>query len=505
MMNFKQAILSISILALSSFSTFVAADTGLTLLSDSEMAAETGQGLVNLSYLAAGQAGNPMAGSSGVSFYTLGIEADVSVNANIKKLQLGCGGSNGANGCDIDIDNFSLGCIANSVGTCISLPATGRQINGAVTDNSVGNQSQMKDFLLSNPFFQFAIKNPNTASTREVVGIRIGAQNVSGPLSFGNINSFSGYLTANANLSMIGGNNVAVTCRYPASCVAPGADTKEMLNNGASSWGAPSTSCGFLCTRGNKGTPAGGYLGLGDDMILDIGLANIRYQEALVSYQTVNRTGIGVSLSGNRQTQAQLAGVNLAGVVNSIVYGNTDGSDTAGANPLELVDSDAGALVGAFGPTLLPLLRGGIADQIKRQMAQGLRIYNQSDTTNQTTINGKSDEQIHTDLNNYILPYNVSNLHQADINSPLFGISLQKEAIQYPGYAAAVARGWSLYMPNAFTLNINRPVATQYNAAGAITQQGLINDILQSSNARDGNIVGLEPSFRNCYGGLTFC
>lgn len=500
MMNFKQAILSISILALSSFSTFVAADTGLTLLSDSEMAAETGQGLVNLSYLAAGQSGNPMSGSSGVSFYTLGIEADVSINANIKKLQLGCGGSNGANACDIDIDNFSLGCIANSAGTCISLPATGRQINGAVSDNSVDNQSQMKDFLLSNPFFQFAIKNSDTASTREVVGIRIGAQNVSGPISFGNLNTFSGYLTAQANLIMGGGENVAVTCRYPASCVAPGADTNGIRNNGASSWGAPQTG-----TRGGKGTPSGGYLGLGDDMILNLGLAKIRYQEALVSYQTVNRTGIGVSLSGNRQTQAQLAGVNLAGVVNSIVYGNTDGSATAGANPLELVDSDAGGLVSALGPTLLPLLRGGIADQIKRQMAQGLRIYNQNDTTNQTTINGKSDEQIHTDLNGYILPYNVSNLHQADINSPLFGISLQKEAIQYPGYAAAVARGWSLYMPNAFTLNINRPVATQYNAAGAITQNGLINDILQSSNARDGNIVGLEPSYRNCYGGLTFC
>lgn len=474
-------------------------------LTDGEMAAETGQALFNLSYLAPGQTGNPMVGSSGVGFYTLGIEAEVGINANIKKLQAGCGGSNGANGCDLDIDNFSLGCIANSAGNCISLPATGTQINGAVTDNSIANQSQMKDFVLTNPFFQFAIKNPNTASTREIVGIRIGAANVSGPMSFGQINSFSGYLTATANLSMIGGNNVAVTCRYPASCVAPGANTDGMLNNGASSWGAPSTSCGFLCSRGNKGTPSGGYLGLGDDMILDIGLADIRYQEALVSYQTVNRTGIAVALNGNRQTQAQLTGVNLAGVVNSIVYGNTDGSTTVGANPLQLADSDAGALVSVFGSTLLPLLRGGIADQIKRQLAQGLLIYNPSSTTNQTTINGKSDEQVHTDLNSYILPYNVSNLHQANVNSPLFGLSLQQQSIQYPGYAAAVSKGWSMYMPDAFTLNINRPVATQYNAAGAITQQGLINNILQSSAARDGNIVGLEPSYRNCYGGLTFC
>ncbi|WP_026471255.1 hypothetical protein [Alkanindiges illinoisensis] len=488
-----------------SISNTVYADSTLQALDDEALAAETGQALFNLSYLAPGQAGNPMTSGSGIGFYTLGMEAELSINANIKKLQAGCGGINGANGCDLDIDNFSLGCIANSAGTCISLPKTGNQIDGAVTDNSIANQSQMKDFVLTNPFFQFAIKDPDTASTREVVGIRIGASNVKGPMSFGQINSFSGYLTVTANLSMIGGDNVAVTCRYPASCIAPGANTSGIRNNGASSWGAPQTGNIFTGVRGGKGTPSGGYLGLGDDMILDIGLAHIRYQEALVSYQTVNRTGIGVLLNGNRQTQAQLAGINLAGVVNSIVYGNTDGSTTVGASPLELSDSDAGALVGAFGPTLLPLLRGGIADQIKRQLAQGLLIYNSNSTSNQTTINGKSDEQIHADLNSYILPYNVSNLHQANVDSPLFGLSLQQRSIQYPGYAAAVARGWSMYMPDAFTLNINSPVATQYNSAGTITQQGLINNILQSSNARDGNIVGLEPAYRTCYGGITYC
>lgn len=471
-------------------------------LSDVEMAAETGQALYNLSYLAPGQAGN---NTAGVGFYTLGIEAELSVNANIKKLQAGCGGANGAGACDLDIDNFSLGCIANSAGTCISLPKTGNQVDGAVTDNSLANQSQMKDLVLTNPFFQFAIRNPTTASTREVVGVRVGAANVNGPMSFGQINNFSGYLTATANLSVLGDTNVAATCRYPASCVASGANTKEMLNNGASSWGSPVTSCGLACTRGGKGTPAGGYLNLGDDMILDIGAANIRFQEALVKYQTVNRTGIAVSANGTRKTQAQLAGVNFGGVVNSIVYGNTDGSTAVGANPLELVDSDAGALVSVFGSSLLPALRDGIADQIKRQLAQGLRIYNPDANTNQTTINGKSDAQLHTDLNGYILPYNVANVHQVNINSSLFGLSLQKENIQYPGYTSPVSRGWAMYLPDAFTLNITRPLATKYDSAGVITQDGLLNNILQTSNARDGNIVGLEPSYRNCYGGLTFC
>lgn len=29
---------------------------------------------------------------------------------------------------------------------------------------------------ISNPFLEFAIKNPNSASTREVVGFRVGAE-----------------------------------------------------------------------------------------------------------------------------------------------------------------------------------------------------------------------------------------------------------------------------------------------------------------------------------------
>ena len=193
------------------------------------------------------------------------------------------------------------------------------------------------------------------------------------------------------------------------------------------------------------------------------------------------------------------------GLVNSLIYGNNDGSTTVGATPLELADSDAGALVSVFGSSLLPLLRGGIADQIKRQLAQGLRIYDPNATTNQTTINGKSDTQIHDDLNAYILPYNASNLHQVNVNSAGFGLSLQSQAIQYPGYDAPVTKGWAMYLPDAFTLNINRPLATNYNAGGTVTSEGIIRNILSSSSARDGNIVGLEPPFRNCWGTLTFC
>ena len=47
------------------------------------------------------------------------MEADIGLNANIRSLQVGCGGVNGIDKCDIDIKNFSLGCVANSVGIYI--------------------------------------------------------------------------------------------------------------------------------------------------------------------------------------------------------------------------------------------------------------------------------------------------------------------------------------------------------------------------------------------------
>jgi len=461
-------------------------------MEDSQLSLVTGQALIQMNKLVGDNGAN---GSSGMTFYTAGLDVMLELNLNIKKLQLGCGGVNGV-GCDLDIDNFSLGCIANAAGNCISLnPQAGsNQISGAVPDN-IGDQNQMKDFSIQRPFFQFAIKNDHTKTLREVVGIRMGGEEVSGPLSFGSLNTFSGRMSGQLNLAMRGADDVAVTCQYgDRPCIAPGANTSGMNNQGASSWGSPGADCSWLgCNRAGLPVAPGGYLNLGDDMILDIGIASIRFQEALVNYQDVIRNGNAVELSGNRENQALVSGVNLAGVINSIVYGNNDGSTSVGSNPLTLADTDAGALVGVFGPTLLPLLRGGIADQIKRQLAQGLRIYDPNEATNQSIINSRDDGEIHADLNNYQLPYNVSNVHQIDVTSDDFGLSFQKEAVRYPGYTTAMLTGWSMYSPDAFTLNIDQATTT------------LMANILGSSAARDGDIIGLEPSYRNCWGSSRFC
>lgn len=163
MMKTKQFALIASIGALMSVSAVSYAEVGLTSLTDSEMAAETGQALFNLSYTAPGQSSNP---NTNIGFYRLGMEAKLELNANIKKLQLGCGGANGAGACDIDIDNLRF--------TGFDEPA-----------NIYNNKGPLTDFILNNPFIEFAIRNPGTAATREIVGLRLGAAQAQGMMSFG--------------------------------------------------------------------------------------------------------------------------------------------------------------------------------------------------------------------------------------------------------------------------------------------------------------------------------
>jgi hypothetical protein len=110
MRRFKS--LHLALLALSGLclNSAYANTSTLTSLTDTEMSATTGQALMSLSYIAPTDGANleKLRDSSNVGFYKLGLEAKVELNANIRNLQLGCGGANGANGCDIDIKNLAL-------------------------------------------------------------------------------------------------------------------------------------------------------------------------------------------------------------------------------------------------------------------------------------------------------------------------------------------------------------------------------------------------------------
>ncbi len=179
MRKMKKIILKSLVAAMVGLSGHVSA---LTSLEDQELSNINGQALLSMEV----QAGFNQVDNLGeaydqrnISFYKLGLEAEMEINANIKKLQLGCGGINGATGCDIDIDHISL---------------SGNSANGM--DRAATSA------LITNPFVQFAIKNPNQASTREVLGFRLSAEKISGLLTMGTentatpngINSFSGYM-----------------------------------------------------------------------------------------------------------------------------------------------------------------------------------------------------------------------------------------------------------------------------------------------------------------------
>ncbi|MEN8281901.1 hypothetical protein ABFO69_09680 [Acinetobacter gerneri] len=231
-------------------------DGKLQQLNDAELSEVNGQALLSLSYIDPKDSANTMKGQ-GVGFYKLGLEAELELNANIKKLQLGCGGVNGAKGCDIDIDNLSLSGISDTR-------------EGRVTS----------DAKLTNPFIEFAIKNPEKASTREVVGLRLSAEKVLGLLSAGTentttpngINSLSGYLKINPTTGT--GYTAARNMGY--------ADTGQSIN------GNIRTS--FLLIPIVTGFQSNDY-----NLMLDSAKADINLN--------------GTTISGNRMSSVQLDGL----------------------------------------------------------------------------------------------------------------------------------------------------------------------------------------------------
>lgn len=160
-------------------------------LTDEELADTSGQALFNMSYLAPTDSRNLMGAAGDVGFYTLGVEGKLELNANISNLQLGCGGINGAGGCDVDIKNVGLS------GLPTSYDAQGRPVfeNGRAATSAV----------ITNPFIEFAFKSPNNPAQREFVGFRLGAaamsalltlgtENQNGPSTVDGIQSLSGFM-----------------------------------------------------------------------------------------------------------------------------------------------------------------------------------------------------------------------------------------------------------------------------------------------------------------------
>ncbi len=150
-------------------------------LTEDGMSQVVGQAsLFTTDYIAPGGS-NP---NANVGFYRLGLEAEVSLNANVRSMKLGCDVSDI---CDINFNNVRLTGLGGS---------------------SASDSGPVTDFVLTRPFFEFAIRNPDTAATRELLGIRFGAAQALGRMSIGEnpnpadntddtgITSFSGDMNA---------------------------------------------------------------------------------------------------------------------------------------------------------------------------------------------------------------------------------------------------------------------------------------------------------------------
>ena len=176
-MKFKLNYLKIALCLGSSVALSISHAGTLQTLTDEQLSESTGQALMSLSYLAPTDSTNPMKNivtdgkSNTVGFYKLGLEAELELNTNIRNLQLGCGGVNGANACDIDIKNLALSGLPDSY------DADGNPV--------FNNGRTSKSAEITNPFMEFAISNPNSASTREIKGIRFSAEKINALLTAG--------------------------------------------------------------------------------------------------------------------------------------------------------------------------------------------------------------------------------------------------------------------------------------------------------------------------------
>ncbi|HCA5017522.1 TPA: hypothetical protein MW165_003124 [Acinetobacter baumannii] len=291
--------LQVAILALGSL-CFSSAYAGSTLvpMTDAELSATRGQALMSMSYIAPNDSANLEKlrdSSSNVGFFKLSLDADVELNTNVRKLQLGCGGANGAGACDIDIDNLSLSGLSNT------------------NDGRASSSAK-----ITNPFIEFAIKNPNSTALREVTGLRVSAEAIEGLLTFGTensqakngINSFSGYMVTQAT-----GGSVSTAARPTGS-------------------GLTQANLGTQITGRAKGTLIGldvintNFRSTSYDLGLSSASGSLFLPSQVISGKRINAANLtgtanvsGINLSGSIKADTDLiisiAG-NLSGTINNL-------------------------------------------------------------------------------------------------------------------------------------------------------------------------------------------
>ena len=422
----KKTLLASCLLAITTSGAWA---NGLVSMSDEELSSAQGQALISMAYTAPTGDGTG-AGSTNnylnYGYYKLGLEAKMELNANIRSLQLGCGGRNGPDNCDIDIENLSLsgpadGSINNKARIdqlkAITNRTTAQQteLDGLIAIQGTPTWSQGRantSAVLTNPFIEFAVKNPTSAATREVVGFRLSAENILGHMSAGTINdkdpatekstggginSFSGYL------------QVATTPVNAFTDPAMFGTTPDQIIY------AKITALGFdrtSMTNPNKMTPGQpGYVNPQSDG--DLRNAAFKYNgNAIwginVPSQFVQFNFPQTSVTGSRMSQLNL-------VVNDVPIPTIP----IGANSGALAMTQDQSIVGLAGSATFFM---GAKGTTAAGCAATINTTNCSYITNLKT--------------NVTVKQNFNLIHNLPITSGGY-LSLQKEALRWPGSASA--------------------------------------------------------------------
>ncbi|MBH1971233.1 hypothetical protein FK216_10485 [Moraxellaceae bacterium AER2_44_116] len=513
-------------------------------LDDEEMSSEVGQALLSLAYTAPTGTG---VGASNLDYgyYKLGLEAKMELNLNIRNLQLGCGGVNGPGKCDIDMENVALSGSAN-----------GKVVSGVIADNgtptwSVGRSNTSA--LLTNPFVEFAIKNPNTAASREVVGFRFSAEDILGYLSAGTVNDIdsNGMSTGGGIKTFSGFIKVAQT---PVNSFTDpaifGTKVDQMINGKITSLGLfPRT----IATNPNAMTvgsanyitpPAGTYV-YGGSNIWGIN----------VPRQTVSFNFPETVVTGTRMSQLNL-------VVKDVPIPTIGISGSDGGIRLRL-DAPISLLFGAIFVEDATFFMGDQGSRTLNVVATGSPAYLAMSATDKTgndrlitsgitpgnvgclnsgnNASAGSCSYIKNLKANVTVKQNFNLVHNLPISSGGY-LSLQKQAMQWPGSDALdIAQpGWWMafkdpldfgalnptsgipmddVLPQIATFitnylsqnNINLDIASTFDAVFGAPVYKPIGDITLANDARAVMVLqnllldGNQKPVSNCWGGLKFC
>lgn len=412
----------------------------LARMDDAELASQTGQALFMMDKVTGdGSSGSTGKGENGITFYKMGLDGVLDINANIRKLQLGCGGVNGV-GCDIDIDNMSL----SGSETC-----TGGRPNC--------------DAQLFRPFVQFAIKNDSNAATRQVVGWRLSAEKALGLLTMGYQDASMTDAASKNGLNSLSGYMNIGSATGTASTAARGMCDTDCTSGGVTFPGLVTTSSttaaqAFGCTAAND--PANGC---------NIGSAGVM----------TGRLYLNISLTnGTSGFQANTYALTMNSASATVVTNPT----VVSGKRLTSVNLSGNATVGAV--------------TFSGSMTANTTVLGLNLSLNKTVTGTITGLTATTTISE-----SLSFIHKISVNNP-FSLSMQQQNLLWPGAAQQAQTGWWMAFEDPINIgNISPQNQIQLTnkvlaqaLSGASASPWTTNNTQLSSTAQD---QCLQPSI-NC-------